>query len=303
MRGSAPHFHRIPTRFSDCHAPNLPTATAFLSPLALSHSVQSAVAVSTKQFWTEVQLRTLPARMPLELQEVDSETDFPSLARCLFESYEKPPQRFFHVFFPIHGTTEGDREEAIYEAAVRLKLWHTHDPSSYWQKVVDTKTGRIAGGALWNIHKENPFASPPASEVTWFPNDGSRRFVEKALENHARPRSQVAQRPHLYLFIVFTHPDYRRKGVGQQFMDWGIKKADEMGVEFFLDSTPYGRPLYEANGFEYIEENVNIPVTEAPDEEWKAVEDKVGPFTFWLMWRPVSGKYGAGKTARPWETD
>ncbi|KAI3327524.1 acyl-CoA N-acyltransferase [Xylariaceae sp. AK1471] len=229
--------------------------------------------------------------MTLKLQDIDPEADFPALARCLFESYEDPLQKFVHVFFPIHGTSDEAREEAIQECADRLKLWHTHDSTSHWQKVVDTETGRIAGGSLWNIYKENPFANPPPSAVTWFPDGGSRTFVEKVLENHVRPRSQAAQRPHVYLFIIFTHPDYRRKGVGQQFMDWGIKTADEMNVDLFLDSTPYGRPLYEANGFEYIEENVNIPVadTDTPDDSWKEIEKKVGPFTFWLMRRPAKG--------------
>ncbi|CAJ2500591.1 Uu.00g034440.m01.CDS01 [Anthostomella pinea] len=209
--------------------------------------------------------------MPLELQEVNAETDFPALARSMFESYEDPPQKFFHA-----------REDAIQEAADRLKLWHTHDPSSYWQKIVDTeKDGKIAGGALWNIHKENPFANPSHPKMTWFPDDSSREWVGQALANHSVPRARVAQRPHVYLFIIFTHPDYRRRGVGQQFMDWGIKEADKLGSEFFLDSTPYGRPLYEANGFVYVEENVNVPHREDPDETWKKLADKVGPFTFW----------------------
>ena len=85
-------------------------------------------------------------------------------------------------------------------------------------------------------------------------------------------------------------------------MDWSIEKADAEQLEYFLDSTPVGRPLYEANNFIYIKENVNIPETESPDEEWKRIEDKVGPFTFWLMWRPVGGKYEEGKTVKPWET-
>ncbi|KAK6854640.1 hypothetical protein PG995_009733 [Apiospora arundinis] len=145
---------------------------------------------------------------------------------------------------------EAARGAAIEEAAARLKLWNAHDKTMYWQKVVDSQTGRVAGGALWNIHKENPFANPSASEVTWFPDDGSRR----------------------------------RQGVGQQFMKWGMKKADELGFDFYLNSTPYGRPLYEANGFRYLEENVNIPVAEGiPDKKWKKVEEKVGPFTLWLM--------------------
>ncbi|KAJ0115044.1 hypothetical protein J7T55_001452 [Diaporthe amygdali] len=239
--------------------------------------------------------------MPLKLQEIDPEVDFPAIARCMFESYESPPQKFFHVFFPTHGTGHEAREAAIDEAATRLKLWHTHDPSSYWQKVVDTETGKIAGGSLWKIHKENPFANPPPSQVTWFPDDGSRTYVEKALERHSAPRARVAQKPHLYLFIIFTHPDYRRKGVGQLFMDWGFEKAEELGFDFYLDSTPYGRPLYEANGFSYIEENINHPQTDSPDEAWKEVEEKVGPFTFWLMWKPIGEILEAKKPAAPKE--
>lgn len=234
--------------------------------------------------------------MTLDLLEIDPETDFPALVRCLFESYEDPAQPFFHVFFPIHGDGGSDaREAAIAEAADRLKLWHTHDPSSYWQKVVDSETGRVAGAALWKIHRENPFANPGAPEVSWFPEGGAREFVEASLQIHSAPRARVAQRPHLYLFIIYTHPDYRRKGVGQQFMDWGIKKADEMEVDFYLDSTPYGKPLYEVNGFEYIEENVNHPKRENPDEAWKEVEKKVAPFTFWLMCRPFRKGAGEGE--------
>lgn len=267
--------------------------------------------------------------MSLELQDIDPEVDFPALARCMLEAYEDPPQKFLHIFFPVHGPGAEAREAAIEEAAARLKMWHTHDPSSHWQKVVDVKTGKLAGAAAWNIHETNPFAEPHTLEVTWFPDDSSRTFAEKALESLGRPRYQAAQRPHVCrllplfiiilllmlaacfvtdanlgqdLFNVFTHPDYRRRGVGQQVMDWGMKKADELGLEFFLDATPPGRPLYEANGFIYAEENVTAPTTDNPDERWKETEEKVGPFTFWLMWRPAGGRYEEGKTIKPWET-
>jgi hypothetical protein len=140
---------------------------------------------------------TKVATMTLELQEIDSGTDFPNLAWCLFESYENPPQKFFHIFFPILGTGENAREDAISEAATRLKLWHTQDPSSYWQKAVDVETGRIVGGANWKVYKANPFAAPDSSEVTWFPNDSSRVYAERALQNYSMPRARVAQKPHL----------------------------------------------------------------------------------------------------------
>ena len=80
-------------------------------------------------------------------------------------------------------------------------------------------------------------------------------------------------------------------------MDWGLTKAKELGYDFYLDSTPYGRPLYEANGFSYIEENINHPQTDWPDDGWKNVEEKVGPFTFWLMWKATSDEAEITKPA------
>lgn len=101
----------------------------------------------------------------------------------------------------------------------------------------------------------------------------------------------------LDLFVLFTHPSYRRKGVGQQFMDWGIAKADALGYDLFLESTAPGRPLYEANGLRYVEEVEVVVRPETKTEEmdgdvdgkWREMGERVGKWTFWLMWRPVGG--------------
>lgn len=70
-------------------------------------------------------------------------------------------------------------------------------------------------------------------------------------------------------------------------MDRVMEKADELALEIFLDATPPGKPLYEANGFVCVEENVTAPTTDHPDDKWREIEEKVSPFTFWLMRRPV----------------
>ncbi|RYC64905.1 hypothetical protein CHU98_g1301 [Xylaria longipes] len=57
------------------------------------------------------------------------------------------------------------------------------------------------------------------------------------------------------------------------FVDWGIKKSYELNMDY-LDSTPYGRPLYEVNGLEYIEENLNMPEMEDPDDSWREIRKK-----------------------------
>jgi hypothetical protein len=74
-------------------------------------------------------------------------------------------------------------------------------------------------------------------------------------------------------------------------MNWGKSKADQLGFEFWLDATTPGRPLYEANGFQYVYENVIKPERKAKekDEVWLEMERRVPPFTFWLMCRPAGG--------------
>ena len=99
--------------------------------------------------------------------------------------------------------------------------------------------------------------------------------------------------------MIFTSPAYRRRGVAQQFLSWGMNKADEMGVEMFVDASPVGKPLYEANNFVCLKEHIVAPRTETPNEAWKKLESQVGKSPFYLMWRPINGNYVEGETVLP----
>ncbi|KAL9117182.1 MAG: hypothetical protein Q9187_006287 [Circinaria calcarea] len=112
----------------------------------------------------------------------------------------------------------------------------------------------------------------------------------------------MAQRPQVFLNIIFTHPDYRRMGAGDLILQWGIAKAGEMDVEMWLDATVYGVPLYKKHGFVVVNENNLHPHTADPDEDWKRIEAELLPITMWQMWRPTGGNYQEGKTVRPWES-
>ncbi|KAF7330147.1 putative gnat family protein [Mycena sanguinolenta] len=239
--------------------------------------------------------------MPLELREIDADADFPALYDCYMASYGEPMQPFIKLFFPTLGKPEPPKDEYD-EGVARLKAWHVLDPDSCWRKVIDTDTGRIAGASSWKIHRENPFAGePPPFEATWWPAGSARIFTEKSMAKLGEPRTRCGQRPHVYLLSIFTHPEYRRRGVAQQSMDWGMKRADELGLEMFLEAGEHGRALYETNGFAYVEEILLDVTTDTPDERWVEMQQLAGTTTAWLMWRPVGGHYEEGKTAKPWE--
>lgn len=104
------------------------------------------------------------------------------------------------------------------------------------------------------------------------------------------------------LEVCFVTPKYRRQGVGRLLMDWGVQKADRLGMESYLDSTPMGVPLYEQYG--YVSPgwvHVKAPENTNPSARWKVLEATLVPFEFLPMWRPVGGKVDEN-TKKPWES-
>lgn len=77
-------------------------------------------------------------------------------------------------------------------------------------------------------------------------------------------------------------------------MKWGTKKADELELESFVESTEDGQGLYEAHGFKVFEDfNLDAEIKE-PDEDFSKLREKLGlPVHGLYMWRPVGGKSDA----------
>ena len=89
-------------------------------------------------------------------------------------------------------------------------------------------------------------------------------------------------------------------------MDWGIKKADEMGLESYIDATDQGRFLYERYGFIAAPQRALDPYADGtePSQRWRdetAKEQSLLPMTWNPMWRPVLGKLKEG-VKKPWDS-
>ena len=141
--------------------------------------------------------------MPLKLEEIDPAADFEELIACEWASFEKPPQTFFRLFFPVLGTEPDAHAEALKEGTVRQLQWFQSERDSCWQKVTDTSSGKIVAGALWKIHRTNPYEHPDGhSQAYWYPEGGQRDFVNQALDLFAAPRAKMAQRPHLCMYVL-----------------------------------------------------------------------------------------------------
>lgn len=94
-------------------------------------------------------------------------------------------------------------------------------------------------------------------------------------------RSQLTKH-YVDLGMCFTDINYRRQGVAGMLMEWGINKADELGVECFLESTSIAVPLYQRFEYLIIDENeITAPIPN-PSEEWKDLEKRYLPICSWV---------------------
>jgi hypothetical protein len=74
-------------------------------------------------------------------------------------------------------------------------------------------------------------------------------------------------------------------------MEWGIRKADELGLPSYIEATDIGLKLYEKYGFK-VEGDIDLDATtEDPSEEFTEFREKLGcPIHGWFMRRPKHEK-------------
>ena len=56
----------------------------------------------------------------------------------------------------------------------------------------------------------------------------------------------------IHLWLIVTHPDYRRRGAGTMLTDWGINTAEKKNWPVTVFASPMGELLYAHLEFEKI---------------------------------------------------
>lgn len=126
-------------------------------------------------------------------------------------------------------------------------------------KCVDKATGEMIAGARWRYVKPK---TPGATERTWEeveaafkermqPYDESEPELLTALFDifNEHKRKYLGNRPYYALDTLATHQNHGRRGAGSVLVRWGCEKADEAGVQAYLEASPMGAPLYARHGF------------------------------------------------------
>ncbi|KAL8648730.1 MAG: hypothetical protein Q9210_004811 [Variospora velana] len=212
--------------------------------------------------------------MPLQLHRVSSDAEFNDLVQCVCESYAAPVNRLWRLF--RHDPSPA----GFIELRDRLIREFRADSNACWLKVVDTEIGdKVVGAALWNTYTENPYSTSKYQPVDaeWWPE---------------------------VLVYLVVHPEHRRRGIGSQLINWGVKEADRLNLETYIEATDLGKLTYEACGFVYAGTNYLESAKRNASPEWRSLErDMQTPIHVYRMWRPAGGKWVEGETQFPWKED
>ena len=127
------------------------------------------------------------------------------------------------------------------------RLLEDTDMSAVEQASRDYYTAALADGshAAWLVFDGD----------TWIGAGGVSFY--RVMPTYHNPSGRKA-----YLMNIYTHPDYRRRGLGRRMAELLVEEARKRGVTAIsLDATAMGMPLYESMGFVHMPMEMELPNT------------------------------------------
>ncbi|CAA9958252.1 GNAT family acetyltransferase [Pyrenophora teres f. maculata] len=143
--------------------------------------------------------------------------------------------------------------DAVQERARELIESRRNDPTVYYRQCRDEVTGKMVAFTKYLIVQNPDDVATPTDP----PHIGSGRNIQATLMYTGslaqKKREILGNRPHMYLHLLHTDPDHQGRGAGGLLLDWGIKRADELGLPIYLESSAAGHRFYQNRGFKDVE--------------------------------------------------
>jgi GNAT superfamily N-acetyltransferase len=192
--------------------------------------------------------------MPIEIHPM-TEADVGQHVNLMWDSFGPD---LMSIFFP-RGMSAADRSHM---AADTLKSMRKSKPTEklLFLKAIDTDLpadSQIVATAKWLIYPQERSEEDlkkdeeEGSRDDLFSEGAKKEIMIPFFEELARERRErFGGRPYVLLSILVVSPQHQRRGLGARLLQVGLEKADEMGVEAYLESSPKGKGLYAKYGFE-----------------------------------------------------
>jgi ribosomal protein S18 acetylase RimI-like enzyme len=187
--------------------------------------------------------------MPLKLLPMQA-SDIDAWARLNYFTFRQTIGR-------VMWTHDPSEETFALLAQDRLKELQT--PNTVHHKIVDTDTDpeKPIAFASWQIFRTEltqEELDAHCAMPTMYPGRNKEAILAFWSGLFGSRDEVIGARPHIYLTMLATHPDYQRRGAGSMLMQWAADEGDRLGLEVFIEASPPGRILYSKFGFETVKQ-------------------------------------------------
>ncbi|ORY06770.1 acyl-CoA N-acyltransferase [Clohesyomyces aquaticus] len=158
------------------------------------------------------------------------------------------PNRLGPILFP--GPFPPDAQE---KRAAKLIEERKEDPSCIFTKAVDEETGELIAFSKWHIYETAALAAAAEKSVNIRPGMNVEACTMFFSGLAKRKKETMGNKPHIYLHLLHTDPDFQKRGAGRALLRWGTTKADTVGLPVYLESSPAGHPFYLKHEFADID--------------------------------------------------
>ncbi|USP79035.1 glycoside hydrolase family 92 protein [Curvularia clavata] len=143
--------------------------------------------------------------------------------------------------------------DALQQRSQQLAQGRKDDPTVSYLQAYDDAAGKMVAFAKWHIFETSASVAASTRPLVFGPGrnvEACQLFFGGMAE---RKEAIMGKKPHVYLSLLHTDPEFQGRGAGSLLLDWGKKKADELGLPIYLESSTAGHRLYQKHGFEDVE--------------------------------------------------
>ncbi|KAK6005379.1 hypothetical protein QM012_008158 [Aureobasidium pullulans] len=188
--------------------------------------------------------------MPLELRQVEK-SDIPAIGRM-----DRLVMKENGISQAIWKIQEAAGIDTTYAFERFISTGMEHHAETFW-KIVDTDIDEMISVAKFSFqyHEGEAYQDTPVQGEEPPPQKLLEFFTWLNKESNAFAKENFAGRPHARftdLAFLATHPSHRKRGAAHVLLEKGTQKADEAGLDMYLQASLMGAQLYKKFGFEVM---------------------------------------------------